>query len=104
MSVHSIQITEVTIFPVRNRQAGAPLHAFARIVLNNAFVITGLRVVRGKVGMFIAFPREKGKDISICFPIRKDLQEEMSRVILNEFHARLGSNSREMEVRVENVP
>jgi DNA-binding cell septation regulator SpoVG len=35
--------------------------------------------------MFVAFPREKGKDLTICFPIRKDLQEEMSRVVLNEY-------------------
>jgi DNA-binding cell septation regulator SpoVG len=100
MSIHSIQITEITIFPVRNRQPGAPLQAFARIVLNDAFVVTGLRLVQGKFGMFVAFPREKGKDITICFPIRKDLQEEMSRVILDEYNLNISGSNCKVEVKM----
>jgi DNA-binding cell septation regulator SpoVG len=100
MSTHSIQITEITFFPIRNRQAGAPLHAFARIVLNDAFVVAGLRLVQGKFGMFVAFPREKGTQHFICFPIRKDLQEEMSRIILDEYRTTLSRSSQDSEVQV----
>lgn len=101
MSNHSIRITEVAIFPVRNHQPGAPLQAFARIVLNDAFVVTGLRLVQGRTGIFVAFPREKGKNVTICFPIRKDLQEEMSRVILDRYRLTLSDSipNEEVELR-----
>ena len=89
MSIHQIQITELTIFPVLNRKEGSPLQAFVKIVLNNAIVINGLRVINGKFGQFVAYPREKGKDLTICFPIRKDLHEVLSRTILNEYRRTL---------------
>lgn len=75
--------------------------AFARIVLNDAFVVTGLRLVQGKFGMFVAFPREKGKNLTICFPIRKDLQEEMSRFILEEYRLTLSDSNHKVEVGVK---
>lgn len=85
MSIHQIQITEISIFPVEPKD-GSALQAFVRVVLNDAFVINGLRVVNGKFGQFVAFPKQKGKkDFTICFPIRKDLHDEISNTILHGY-------------------
>jgi len=54
-------------------------------VLNDAFVVKVLRVIGGKFGPFVAFPSEKGKNVTICFPILQTLHEEMSRTILTEY-------------------
>jgi DNA-binding cell septation regulator SpoVG len=89
MSVKGIEITEVNVHPVRNKQADNPLEAFVRVVLNEQFVINSIRVVKGKFGLFVSFPREynkkEGKGYNFCFPITKSLHEYMSEKILNEY-------------------
>ena len=89
MSFKGIEITEINVHPVRNKQPDNPLEAFVRVVLNDQFVINSIKVVKGKFGMFISFPREynkkEGKGYGLCFPITKSLQEYMSEKILNEY-------------------
>lgn len=85
MSTHQIGITELSIVPIPNRSSSHPLQALVRIVLNNAFVVTGVRVIHGKFGLYIAFPAVSGKSNPTCFPIRKSLNDEMSETILNEY-------------------
>lgn len=89
MSVKGIEITEINVHPVRNKQANSPLEAFARVVLNDQFVINSIRIVKGKFGLFVSFPRdfdkEKGKGYNYCFPITRPLHEYMSEKILSEY-------------------
>ena len=85
MSTNQIGITELSIFPVSNRSSRHPVQALVRIVLNDAFVVTGIRVMHGKFGLYIAFPAVSGKSNPTCFPIRKSLHDEMSATVLNEY-------------------
>jgi DNA-binding cell septation regulator SpoVG len=50
-----IEITEVKIVKAVKGD-GAHVLAIARIVLNGAFAVNGIRIVRGKFGNFVAFP------------------------------------------------
>lgn len=89
MSTKGIEITEVNVHPLKNKQEDNPLEAFVRVVLNGQFVINSIRVVKGKFGLFISFPREynkkEGKGYNFCFPISKPLHEYMTERILNEY-------------------
>ncbi len=89
MSIKGIEITEINIHPLENRGEGNPLEAFVRIVLNGQFVVNSIRVVKGKFGLFISFPRDfnkkEGKGYNFCFPISKALHEYMTEKILNEY-------------------
>ena len=89
MSVKGIEITEVNVHPIKNKQANSPLEAFVRVVLNDQFVINSIRVVKGKFGLFVSFPREykkeEGKGYNFCFPITKPLHEYMTEKILSEY-------------------
>ena len=38
------------------------LCAFADVAVNDALVIKGVRVLRGKKGLFVSMPQEQGKD------------------------------------------
>ena len=38
------------------------LAAFADLVINDEIVIRGLRVLKGKKGLFVSMPKEQGKD------------------------------------------
>ncbi len=89
MTAKGIEITEVNIHPIRNKQTDNPLEAFVRIVLNGQFVVNSIKVVNGKFGLFVSYPREfskkENKGYNFCFPITKGLQEYMSERILNEY-------------------
>lgn len=84
-----IEITEINVHPVKNKQSDSPLEAFVRVVLNDQLVINSIRVVKGKFGLFVSFPREfdkdKGKGYGYCFPITRSLHEYMSERILSEY-------------------
>ena len=44
MSQNGIEITEIKVNPIKNRQPDSPLEAFVRVVLNGQFVISSIKV------------------------------------------------------------
>jgi DNA-binding cell septation regulator SpoVG len=89
MSQNGIEITEIKVNPIKDKKSDSPLEAFVRVVLNGQFVISSIKVVKGKFGLFVSFPREynrnEGKGYNLCYPITKPLQEYMSQRILDEY-------------------
>ena len=89
MSVNGIEVTEINIIPMKKKEAGSHLEAFARIVLNGQLCISSIRIVSGKFGAFISFPREynkkEEKGYNLCFPITKALQDYLSEKILRQW-------------------
>ncbi|HLP42429.1 MAG TPA: septation protein SpoVG family protein [Fibrobacteria bacterium] len=89
MSQNGIEITEIKVSRIKDKQSDSPLEAFVRVVLNGQFVISSIKVVKGKFGLFVSFPREynrnEGKGYNLCYPITKPLQEYMSQRILDEY-------------------
>lgn len=84
--MHGLKITDISIHVCRSQPAESPLLAFARIVLNDALVINGIRIIKSRSLPFISFPRDfnkkEGREFNICHPIRKDLHDEISKEIL----------------------
>ena len=89
MSVNGIEITEIQVHPVKRKKPESHLEAFARVILNGQLCINSIRVVRGKFGPFISFPREfnrkEGKGYNLCYPITKPLQNYLSESILRQW-------------------
>ena len=59
--------------------------AFCDISILDALVIKGLRVVEGEKGLFVCMPREEAKDgkwYNTVIPLRRDVKEEIERVVL----------------------
>lgn len=67
------------------------IKAFANIklIINNieCFLITGIKVIDGKNGLFVTMPNRKiGEEYKdIAFPITKDFREELYNEILGEY-------------------
>ena len=66
------------------------LLGLARVVIDNAFVITDIRIIQGDEprGRFVAFPSRKqstGEFRDVCHPINKDTRKMFEDVILKEF-------------------
>ncbi len=89
--MNGLNVTDCKIHVVRTRGENSHLLAFARIVLNEVFVVSGIRVIQGEGGAFISFPREikkeKVKPSNICYPIRREVHAEMTGIILTAYRA-----------------
>jgi DNA-binding cell septation regulator SpoVG len=89
MSVNGIEITEIQVHSLKKKDPDSHLQAFARVILNGQLCINGIRIVRGKFGPFISFPREfnrkEGKGYNLCYPITKPLQSHLSERILSQW-------------------
>jgi stage V sporulation protein G len=64
----------------------ARLKANVSLVVTNAIMLTGLRVIQGKHGLFVSMPLRKdrltGEYSDIAFPISKEIREKMTEAIL----------------------
>lgn len=82
-------VTEVSIQATDNPTP--PILAFARIVLNDVLVISGIRIVSGRERIFISFPQERRRDktFNICFPISNQLLTHVTEAVLAAFEAEI---------------
>ena len=91
MSINGIEVTDVIIFPVKGKNlvnSDTKLRAFARLVINDQFIISGIKVFEGNNGEYIRFPQElaeNGKGYDICFPTTAELRNYMADQILSQY-------------------
>ena len=78
-----MKITNVRIFPINKGN----LIAGVSIELDD-FVVTGLKIIEGKNGMFVSMPSRKlddGKYKDIAFPKTKNAHALLTKTVLDAF-------------------
>lgn len=81
-------ITDIRIFPINNKKSNCC--AMVSITLANVFCISGIKIMDGSKGLFVAMPSAKNKKDEwhdICYPITKEFRKVLSDSILNAFYA-----------------
>ena len=66
------------------------LKAFCDVVIGDAVLIKGLKVVDGKNGLFVSMPSERGKNgkwYETVLPLTKETKEELTRVVMEAYQA-----------------
>lgn len=66
------------------------LKAFCDMAIGDLFLIRGLRVVKGKNGMFVSMPRQQGKDgryYDNVIALSKDAKKETERVVMEAYQS-----------------
>ena len=86
-----IIVTDIKIFPFPFKDAGiGHIRAFANIVLNDAIIIRGLRIMEINNSLFISYPLDPfftGMDYrSIIVPITRELREYVENEVLKQYH------------------
>ena len=84
-------ITNVSIYTLNDTNSKTV--ALATVTISNCLVLTGLRIVKGKKGMFVSMPQRKlskpdknGNEYAdIFFPVTHDFREELNNAILDEY-------------------
>jgi stage V sporulation protein G len=82
-----LTITHVQVFPIKDAQGKTK--ALARVVVNEQLQLTGLRIMDGCNGLFVAYPNDpsfKGEEYrSIYYPLSKELREHIEHCVLEKF-------------------
>jgi len=88
-STFSFSVSSVQVFPMK-----APMgktKALVRVVLNESLQLTGIRIVDGVNGLFVAYPNDpgyKGDEYrSLFYPVTRDLRDNIESVVLAEYDA-----------------
>lgn len=84
-------ITNVSIYTLND--ANSKTVALATVTISDCLVLTGLKIVKGKKGMFVSMPQRKlskpdknGNEYAdIFFPVTHDFREELNNAILDEY-------------------
>ena len=87
-----IEITEVRV-SLRNDDK---LKAFVSITLNHAFVIRGLKIIKGNTGLFVAMPSRKrpdGQHQDLAHPINDSTRKYLTQMVMDEYEKELANPS-----------
>jgi len=84
-----MKITKVTVYPVKNQVDN--ILAFAKITLNDQFIINGIRIIETQFGNHIVFPNERaGAEKSEFAPTNQYLKNEIIEQVAMEFDSLKG--------------
>lgn len=84
-------ITNISVYTIND--SNSKTVALATVTISDCLVLTGLRIVKGKKGMFVSMPQRKlskpdknGNEYAdIFFPVTHDFREELNNAILDEY-------------------
>lgn len=84
-------ITNVSVYTLNDNNSKTV--ALATVTIDDCLVLTGLRIVKGKKGMFVSMPQRKlskpdknGNEYAdIFFPVTHDFREELNNAVLDEY-------------------
>lgn len=84
-------ITKVSVYTLNDTNSKTV--ALATVTIADCLVLTGLRIVKGKKGMFVSMPQrklskpdKKGNEYAdIFFPVTHDFREELDDAVLDAY-------------------
>jgi stage V sporulation protein G len=85
-----LEITEIRV----NLRDEEKLKAFVHVTFDNAFIIRGLKIIKGKDGLFVCMPSRQlpdGTYKDIAHPIVDDFRIKLEKEILDKYHEELSN-------------
>lgn len=83
-----MEVTNVKIFPVRDRR----VRAYVSIVLDDCFIVRDLKVIHGESKLFVAMPSKKMKDGSYrdtVHPLNNTTRQKIEVSVLDAYEKEL---------------
>lgn len=87
-----MEITEISV-TIREEDK---LKAFVNVTFDDAFVIRGLKIIKGASRYFISMPSRRMPDGTfrdIAHPIKVEFRERLEKLILDEYFRVIGKNN-----------
>ena len=87
-----LAVTACQVFPFTECSLGH-IKGLAQVVLNDQFMVRGLRIMEGENGLFVGYPHDpfyKGDGFrSVCTPTCRQLREHIEACVLEKYKATL---------------
>ena len=84
MKTKELDITEIRVFPIGDSLSD--LKASAKVVLNECLVLSGLKVIKGQFGHFLAFPNQSpGSPYKYYDTSSMSFRKKMQNSVLQEY-------------------
>jgi stage V sporulation protein G len=94
-----LTVTQVQVFPFEEGASLGHMKGIATVVLNDQFIVRGLRVMEGENGLFVGYPIDpffRGDEMrSVCNPITRQLRENIEGAVLQKFREATGETGEE---------
>lgn len=98
-------ITNVSVYTLND--SNSKTVALATVTIDDCLVLTGLRIVKGKKGMFVSMPQRKlskpdknGNEYAdIFFPVTHDFRKELNNAILDEYDKKVDEEKNDRSYR-----
>lgn len=95
----ALAVTEVMVYPFREGANLGHIKGLATVVLNDQFMVRGLRVMEGENGLFVGYPIDpfyKGEGFrSVCTPVTRALRENIEGAVLAKYREATGETGEE---------
>jgi len=95
-----MEITEINI-SLRNEDK---LKAFVNVTFDDAFVVRGMKIIKGSSGYFISMPSRKMPDGSyrdIAHPIQNEFRNYLEKQVLAEYQKSLDQEGGELSEKMK---
>ncbi len=81
-----MKITSVSVRKIEKE--GSPMKGIVSILIDDALVIHDIRIIEKEDRLFVAMPSRKTATgyRDIAHPIRKEVREELEKVIIDEYN------------------
>ena len=89
-----LEITEVRVRPFNKEDE--KLKAFATITFSDCFVVSDLKVIKGKKGLFVAMPSRKRKDGTfkdVAHPLNNETRQLIEKKVLVAYEEALAQET-----------
>ena len=97
-----LEVTEVRVRPFSKEDE--KLKAFATITFNDCFIVSDLKVIKGKKGLFVAMPSRKMKDGTfrdIAHPLNNETRGMIEREVLAAYEEALTRSINEIKSEID---
>ncbi len=95
------------VFPTKDpKQEKGSILAFASADIGGCFAVTGIKIVEGKDGPFVAMPNQMGRDKQrrdICFPTTSAMREALNTVVIDAYRDALEQQAARAAQAVERL-
>lgn len=93
-SFDCLAVTQVQVYPFKDCNGLGSVKALATVVLNDQFLVRGLRVMNGCNGLFVSYPLDpffKGEEFrSQVVPMTRQLREHIENCVLEKYQQVVG--------------